>query len=85
MGGAQRKYLQYFLTALPSGSRIGSESKQQMGKYLLQSERNRLVAGYTIYNAQQEREDAEHDVVRQGVPRILNDVSIYEADKHKLL
>ena len=85
MGGAQRKYLQYLLTALPSGSRIGSKSKQQMGKYLLQLERNRLVAGYAIYNAQSEREDAEHNVVLQGVPRILNNVSICKADKHELL
>ena len=85
MGGAQRKDLQYLLTALPSGSRIGSESKQQMGKYLVQSERNQLVAGHTRYNAQAGREYAEHDVVRRGVTQILNVVSICEADKHELL
>ena len=68
MGGAQRKNLQSLLTALPSGSRIGSKSKHQMGKYLLQSERNRLVACYTRYNAQARQEDAEHNVIRQGVP-----------------
>ena len=85
MGGAKRKYLQCFLTALTSGSRIGSESKQQMGKYLVRSERNRLVASYTRYNAQAGLEDADHDVVRQGVPLILNNVSICKADKHELL
>ena len=52
MGGSQRKDLQSLLTALPSGYQIGSESKHQMEKYLVRSEWNRLVAGYTIYNAQ---------------------------------
>ena len=68
MGGAQRKDLQSLLTELTSSSRIGSESKQQMGKYPLQSERNRIVSDYTRYNAQAGQEDAEHDVVRRGVP-----------------
>ena len=76
MGGAQRKYLQYLLTALPSGYWIDTEIKQQMGKYLVRSEQNRFFAGYTRYNAQAGREDTEHDVVRQGAPRIINNVSI---------
>ena len=74
MGGSQRKDLHSLLTALPSGSRIGSEIKQQMGKYILQSERNWLVASYKRYTAQAGREYAEHNVVHRGVPRILNDV-----------
>ena len=82
MGGAQRKDLQYLLTALPSGSRICSESKQHIVKYIVHSEWNQLVAGHTRYNAQAGREDAEHNVVRRGVTQILNVVSICEADKH---
>ena len=56
-----------------------------MVKGLVEAEWNRLVARYTRHNTQSGREYAKYDVVRQGVPRILNDVSIYEADKHKLL
>ena len=56
-----------------------------MGKYILRSERHRLVACYNIYNAKAGREDAEHDVVRQGVPKIINDISMCEEDKHEVL
>ena len=85
MGGDQCKYLQYLLTSQPSGSQIGSESKHHMGKYLVQAERNRFVAGYTRYNSQAGREYIENNVVRRGVPRIINNVSICKADKHELL
>ena len=61
---AQRKDLQSLLTALTSSSRIGSEKKHQMGKYLLQSEHNRIVSGYKRYNAQAGREYADCNVVR---------------------
>ena len=81
MGGAQRKYLPSLLTAVPSSSEI----KQQMVKYLVRSEWNRIVASYTRYNAQVGQEDTEHDVVRRVVPQIINEVSICEADKHELL
>ena len=64
MGGAQHKDLQSLLTELTSGSRIRSESKHHMGKYPVQPEQNRFVAGYTRYNSQAGREYVENYVVR---------------------
>ena len=85
MGGAQRTNLQSLLAALPSGSWIRYERKQQMGKNIVWSERNQLLASYTRHNAQEGQEDANDDVICRGFPWILNNVSIFESDKHELL